>query len=344
MLSQKSLVLPVWLYYLVLAVAAAAAASNSSLPLSSRTIFEFEESGIWLENIAIRSNGDLLITQTIPNASLYTLKAPYSQNPELTLLHTLDSPIGFLGIAETSPDTFVIVSTGVVNITTPIPRTGALWEVSFHNDISMIRKFIDTPRILYPNGMTSPPGSLVVLEADCHGGAVIRSDTRTDASSIALRDTEMAPVANASLELGVNGVHYHDGYLYWSNSDLGSVFRTRFTDEGYPVAADGGVELVGKVNSTVIDDFILNDAGVCWVATETNEIVAIGKDGLVQVVAGSPNELTVAGTTAVAFGRTADDRKTLYAVAHDTEFFPRSNGFRQFAKVVAIDTSSYNIT
>ena len=54
------------------------------------------------------------------------------------------------------------------------------------------------------------------------------------------------------------------------------------------------------------------------------------------VVAGSVGEGTVAGDTAAAFGRTAQDADTLYVV---TSGSPKTPALTEGGKVVAVDTS-----
>ena len=51
-----------------------------NLPLPVRTIAQLDAVPSWLENIAVRSNGDLLVTQLSPAPALLTIKGPSSAN------------------------------------------------------------------------------------------------------------------------------------------------------------------------------------------------------------------------------------------------------------------------
>lgn len=87
--------------------------NNNTRPLPHKTIFQFNSTGTFLENIAVRQrNGDLVLTLFHPApASLWTLQAPYSALPRMALVHTFEDAEALVGIAETGPpDTFVVAT------------------------------------------------------------------------------------------------------------------------------------------------------------------------------------------------------------------------------------------
>ncbi|TGJ81933.1 hypothetical protein E0Z10_g6823 [Xylaria hypoxylon] len=309
--------------------------------LPTHDVFQFNDTGTWLENIAVRPNGDLLVTMFTPTPSLYTLKRPYSPTREFSLLHTFDNATALLGITETDTDTFAIISTQLNDASLPIPGSSAIWEVSFRDHKLNTQKITGLPDLVLPNGITSIPGSSTVLVADCLLGNVTRCNTKTGATEVVLARPETAPLPDEAESLGVNGIHYRDGYLYWSNSALVSIFRIRVDKHGNP-APDAVVETVGQIDASFIDDFALDHAGTAWVATNReNTIVALRSNGSSEVVAGSPTKFTVAGCTAAAFGRTAKDSKTLYVVTSGALRAP-INGVAEPAKIVAVDTSRFS--
>ncbi|KAI0535266.1 hypothetical protein GGR58DRAFT_479769 [Xylaria digitata] len=316
-----------------------AGAASSALP--SQNIYQFPDVGTWLENIAVRPNGDLLVTMLSPTPSLYTLKQPYSSSREFSLLHTFDNATGLLGITETSDDTFAIISTKLTDGTVPVPGSSAIWEVAFSSNTVNTRKIASLPQLELPNGATlSIPGSTGVLIADCLGGTVTRCDTQTGATEVVLQRAETMPIPNEAESLGINGMHYQNGYLYWSNTALVSIYRIRVDSNGIPIA-NAAVETVGKINASFVDDFALDSAGTSWVATNPNNtVVALRSDGSSQIVLGDPSKLTVAGVTAGAFGRTTYDSKTLYVTTNGAIRAP-VNGVTEPAKIVAVDTSSF---
>ncbi|KAI1735682.1 hypothetical protein F4680DRAFT_434819 [Xylaria scruposa] len=304
----------------------------------AHNVFQFNETGTWLENIAVRANGDLLATMLNPTASLYTLKRPYSATREFSLLHTFENATGLLGITETSSDNFAILSIQLGNSPSSAPGSSTIWGVSFEHDAFKTRKIASLPDVLVPNGITSIPDSSAVLLSDSSGGTITRCDTLTGTCEIVLKRTETAPAPGNVEPTGINGIHYRDGYIYWSNSNLVSIFRIPVDREGYPVAEEEP-EIVGKVDALFIDDFAEDFAGRFYIATGTNNtIVELQQGGSSKVVAGSLTELTVAGSTAAAFGRTAEDSRILYVTTNGAIKAP-VNGKTEPAKIVAIDTS-----
>lgn len=85
---------------------------NVNLPLPARTVAQLDTVPTWLENIAIRANGDLLVTQLAPAPVLYTVKNPSSKHAVLEPIYQWHEPnvTILLGIIETFPDTFAIIA------------------------------------------------------------------------------------------------------------------------------------------------------------------------------------------------------------------------------------------
>lgn len=308
--------------------------------LPTRRVFQLNQTGTWLENIAVRHNGDLLVSLLLPTASLYTLKRPYSSSRTFSLLHTFDNATGLLGITETCADTFAVLSIQFGETSSPVPGSATIWDVAFNNDKLLTKKVTNIPDILVPNGIASIPGSSAVFVADSTGGAITRCDTRTATCALFLNTTQTAPAPGSSRPTGVNGIHYRHGYLYWSNSNLVSIFRIRLGNDGYP-PSNACVETVGKVDATFIDDFAIDDDGRFWIAANSNNtIIALRDKGSSEVVAGSLADLAIAGPTSAAFGRTVRDGKTLYVVTNGASSGP-VNGVTEPAKIVAVDTSEF---
>lgn len=116
---------------------------------------------------------------------------------------------------------------------------------------------------------------------------------------------------------GVNGVHVGGGWLYFTNTDKG-LFRVAV---GEDERVKEEVKLVSGFRGA--DDFALgmkgeevivanHDGGgmVQRVKTATGEAVKV------EVAGGKDAELLLLGITAVAFGWTERDRKTLYVVTN----------------------------
>src|SRR3569833_4496316 len=87
---------------------------SSSLPASirappSRSVIRFNDVPTWVENIAARANGNLLLTLIHPNASLYQVENPSSRSPTLSLAHHIEEVDGLLGITVSSSVLFFVL-------------------------------------------------------------------------------------------------------------------------------------------------------------------------------------------------------------------------------------------
>ncbi|KAJ2997290.1 hypothetical protein NUW58_g689 [Xylaria curta] len=316
----------------------------ANLPLPSRTIFQLDDSvpGSWFENIAIRQNGDLLVTLLQPSASIYSIRRPLSDSPEISII-SIENANGLLGIAETSPDIFAVVGGKFSSLAVPIPGTMAIWEINFRGPKPTTRLVAELPEAGSLNGIASLPSrsSPVILAADNGIEQVWRVDLKTSEYEMAAEVPEMKAVPNATLPLGVNGVKIRDGYLYFSNSNLASIFRLRIDENG--VAVKGAeAELVAKFNAENIDDFVIDEKGNCWATTNfqnTVDVAQMGSPG--KVVVGKSTELTVAGDTALALGRTKRDKNIVYVVTGGALGRPVNGTVTEPAKVVAIDRTEF---
>lgn len=340
---------------------AASSNSSSSSTLPSRTIYQFPTNGSWAENIAVRANGNLLVTLFLPAAELWQI--PPAAPDGATRVHTFAGATSLLGIAETAPDVFVLAaadySSGTAN------GTSALWEVRFPSDDddddaadATVRRVTGLPDALVANGVAAAPDGSAALVADSQAGLVWRVDTATGAVATAVSVPEMAsPLGtNTSSRVGINGIKVvvaaaaacdgddddsSDGgaYLYFDNSDAASVYRVPITAAGYADdAAGAAVETVADLRldgETFIDDFTFGpDGAAIWAMTNHNSTVCRVdvRTGESIVVASS-----LFGDTAGAFGRTDDDAQILYVVTSgEVDSAPVEPG-----KVVALDTSGF---
>ena len=317
-------------------------ARGDSLPLPYRDMYQFSDPRTWVENIAVRPNGDLLVTILFPAAQLYLVQRPYSDQPSVSLVHDFrDQVQGLLGIAETRPDTFLVA--GSRTNPTAQPNASAVFEVTLngapHNGTATTATTTSTSARLVANiteasvlnGATAlrgcGRGHDILLVADSVLGQVFRVDATTGHYDVAIKVPEMQGTPT-----GINGLKVHEGHLYFSNSVTLSIYRLKITPDGS--AAEGAaVETVATVAGEVfLDDFAIGADGTLWAASNRgNTTYAIGPGGkkVVPVLGGADSDV-VRGDTAAAFGRTEQDRHVLYI----TTSMP--------GKVVAADTSRYH--
>lgn len=326
-----------------------------ALPLPARTVAQLANTPTWLENIAVRANGDLLVTQLAPAPVLYTVKNPASKNAVLEPIyqwHETNVSI-LLGVIETFPDTFAVVAGNATANATGYPGTFSVWQVKFDSLASStprVRKLANVPAAKFLNGIIPlPEDPSIVLIPDSQFGLLFRLDTRTGVSKVIAQGPEFNPYPerqNKTVGFGINGVRIRDGYLYFTNSNLVAVYRVRITKDGY--IAQGGkapVELYAdlSVATTFVDDFTFSADGTIWaVSNDGNTIVAAAPGGkVVKEVAGRRDQLTIAGGTAAAFGRGKEDKRVLYVSTAGGLDAPVNGTVVEPGKVVAVDTEGW---
>lgn len=303
------------------------------------------EPGFWFENIAVRPNGDLLITQFLPTAEIITVKNPYSDRAESETLLTL--PLAHvLGIdrfstGKNTDEQYLIVGDNE-------DKSCSAFTVSFDKGSSgkpSLSRVIDfDANTTFVNGVAAVSDrDNIVLVADSSGHVGRLDISAGTFDTFAFNFPEMKPNQDSPtpLILGVNGIHIRDGYLYFSNTNLASIYRVSITREGFP---SGGArpEIITNVTTVGIqgvDDFNLDKFGNIYASTSADDKILY-----VKVPSGETTVVVqdgVAGNTAMAFGRKPGDTSTLYVVTTGVETeVPAAGGNKtQGAMVAAVDTS-----
>ncbi|KAF2825180.1 hypothetical protein CC86DRAFT_456431 [Ophiobolus disseminans] len=324
----------------------------TELPLPVRTVAQIDTAPAWLENIAVRANGDLLVTQLAPAPVLFTVKNPSFKNATLDPIYQFNVPNAstLLGITETYPDTFAIIAGNATPNADGYPGTFSVWSAKFPSPQTSkleIRKIANVPAAKFLNGViTLPERTEILIIPDSQYGLLFRLDTRTGRSEVIADRPEFKPYPerqNKTVGFGINGVRIRDGYLYFSNSNLVKIFRVRLTRDGY--VGQAPVEVYADLNAatTFVDDFTFAGDGTLWaVSNDGNTVVVVGPGGKkVREVAGASDALTIAGGTAGAFGRGAGDREVLYVCTAGGLDAPVNGTVVEAGKIVAIDTRGY---
>jgi hypothetical protein len=320
-------------------------ASTTDLPLPTHVLHEFPKPS-WIENLAVRSNGQLLFT-VLTSPDLYLLDPSKPSKP--ILIRSFDGYLGLLGITEIESDIFYVAA-GNFNISTFDTGTGsyAVWEVDMRNfslDNSLasglqIKKIVDIPEAVLLNGMetfSGPASEPFALVADSGLGVVWKVDPKTGKYSTFVAVQEMKPPAEG-MPIGINGIKIRDGYLYWSNSGLQLFCRIAIGEDG----AKGETEVVKK--DVFTDDFVFDDKGNAWLAQNVfNTIGVLMMDGNVVTAAGKADQLTVAGPTACRFGRGPEDQHMLYVATTGGIGAPINGTEFEGAKVISVDTRAFGM-
>lgn len=284
--------------------------ADSGVHLSSNVqrIYQFPN-GTWVENIAVRYNGNLLVT-LVNVPELWEISDPSSSLEQhqqnittATLIHSFYGVEYLTGITEMEPDVFIVAS----------PRV--IWRVDFraamHDPGPRITEIITVPGALNLNGMTTFDVTKgLVLIADSMLGVVWRVNTRTGESVIVLEDERtMAGDFSLGPLVGINGVKVNGDHVYYNNCPRRLYCRVR-VDLATGTAV-GPYEMISE--NTMGDDFALDRFGVGYLAGLIDNIVTmVYPNGTHRVIAGARNSRELAGATAAAFGRAKSDKNVLY--------------------------------
>lgn len=349
------------------AIASCECSSQATLPLPTRNVYQFSTE-TWIENLAVRPNGDLLlivdedVTNPVHPVSLYQLTSPATLQPELSLVYSF--PLGtVLGITEFQPEVYAVLAENFTGTFEAVPGTVHLYTFDFTKDneqpsVSDVMVQLPNTTGIGPDGITALPGQPdTVLVADMYASLVWAVNITTGASTVFAQTPEMAQVHNYT-NMGINGLRVgDDDYLYFTNSDLKCVYRLPLADPEEcpgPSQNQDHVELVANltgVSPIFIDDFAIGKDGTLWVTSSgpQNVVVAVRTDGRggfqePVVVAGGINSTAVQGDVGAAFGRGHSDRDILY-VTTNGGLWGAGLGLNQTAtepgKVAAVDTTCF---
>lgn len=314
--------------------------ANASAPAPARTVYQFAN-GTWVENVAVRPNGNLLVTLLAPHPDLYEID-PSTDPASATLVRRFAGYANLLGIAEARPDIFALVAAN-----SSVRGSHAVWTADFNGDEASgpeVAKAADVPEAVLLNGLAALPGGGAVLVSDTWQGNVRRVGLRDGKVDVVLEDVAtMAPPPNASA-LGINGVRFSeaDGFLYYVNSYKQLVARVE-VDEASGEAV-GPFEVL--VSGVFGDDFALGrGGGVAYVAEGWREDVVrveLRAGGEKEVVVGGLHETTVAGATSAAWGRRKGvDEGVLYVTTCGAQEVPVNGTYTEGGKIVAVDVGSW---
>jgi hypothetical protein len=279
--------------------AAPSIAETVSKSASITKIYQFGK-GTWVENIAVRSNGNLVVV-------LYDRPEVWEVNPfipdaEAKMLNQFEDATRITGITEPVADNFVVmVSMKAGGFT--------IWNLDLTSSQTNATQVIATvPGAGSLNGLTTL-SSTMALAADTGKGVVHRFDLARGETSVVLRDPTMSlPIVGG----GINGVRYRAGFLYYTNSLRGMLARIPIDATTAEATGPSEVLASGLIG---IDDFALGHSDdeffvMDWVRSRilkviaggTKEVLAAGSDG-------------VAWPTSAQFGRTDADRNTIYVTS-----------------------------
>ncbi|MCJ1403251.1 hypothetical protein MMC11_006474 [Xylographa trunciseda] len=305
------------------------------LPLPIHIIHEFPL-GTWVENLAIRANGQILAT-LITAPELYQVDPSGSLPP--ILVHTFPDVSSLLGIVETGPDIFHLIAGNWTPSTVSSTRGSySIWRVALADHLpATVKKVVSLPAAGFLNGMVNLDSAAgLVLVADSLLGVVWRVDLHTGAAAIVIDDPLTA--TSGTLVLGVNGLKIRGPYLYFTNSDLEIFARVPIHPDGSPA----GPAHVLATGLTGIDDFHFDAAGNAFIAQDLANQLCYLPDGAANasVLVGSPDTYVLGGPTACQFGRGKNDRRSLYVTSNGGATLYATGAFVEGGRVSRVDVGA----
>ncbi|KAF4993923.1 hypothetical protein FDECE_13274 [Fusarium decemcellulare] len=293
-----------------------------------------------IENLTILPNGTVIVCNAL-TGDLYSINPLDRHSRKNPYLFTSFAPYSsaIFGLASPGPNTIVATAnnftwkTGVVE-----PGSNVVQHVTV-TKYGVKTKAFPIPSAKWLNGLTPVPGAPhYLLIADCIAGSLLRLDTRTGHVKTVLSDPLFAPVPDptSALLLGINGVHVHGGWLYFTNTNQGLYGRLAITHDGLAVGKPAEVVAHG-INGSTFDDFVLRRDGVGFLATAMGgptgieEITPSGKGRMeASWEYGSPD---ISQPVSAVFGQTRRDRDTLYFVTAGSYVGPnpKSTGAQLFS-------------
>lgn len=271
-----------------------------------------------LENIAVRSNGQLIVT--CANMDTVFIFDPSEDDVEPKTIDTWPPGYSALGITEVYPD-FFAVNVGTLNssnLTTVGPAEGtySIWTLNFtESNTPVAQKFIDLPQAGLLNGLTTVPGSGVIFTADQVNGTIFRIDMATAEASITIDSPLLGSQAYYNDNtLGLNGLRYHGQHLYVTDSSSAIFGRYQLSQDG--AWSWGGLELLGQIEqngTTNYDDLAVDGAGNAYVCIHPNALSLVQPD-LTQTIFYIDETERFNTPAAVVFGRGDRANDTLYVV------------------------------
>lgn len=293
---------------------------------SLSTIYRFP-SGSWVENLAVRSNGKILVV-LFSQPEVYEIN-PFRHPPTAELIARFDNAIGVQGIAELEDglDVFAVM-----------PLTGStysLWTVDVRawddgrreTVKSEVIKRIEGVGLL--NGLTRFTES-ELLASDSNMGTVVSLNITSRTSSVVLKDETMLGIP--LIGAGINGLREHSGNLYYTNLFKGIVCRIPI--DSLDAIQSGPVQIIGS-GLGLLDDLAVGDDNSIYVAQYLSGSVArLDQNGSVQTVAQGLDQ-----PTSAQFGRTVEDRNILYVSSSGNPLGVIFRGAFDGGKVYAIDMS-----
>lgn len=255
----------------------------------------------FLENLAVAADGTLFVTSHEAGQILQVSPAGAQ-----SILTSTDGKVTGIALA---PDGGLIV-TGW-----DAAGQSVILHVSLDGSIEQLAAL---PEAMFLNGMT-PLTAEQYVTADSYKGCIWQFDWATRQVSTWLEHPLLARSSPDNPFPAANGIKRFGDTLYVSNTEKMLLLKIPITADNQPG------EPVVFITPTNIDDFAFDTDGNLYAATHIyNSVLRISPTGATTTIAQA--EQGVIGSTAVAFGRSAEDATSIYVVTNGGMFLPPPGG------------------
>lgn len=314
----------------------------SSAPALS-TIYQFPAaSGAWVENIAERPNGQLLVTRMF-TPELWLID-PATGSAEL--VYSFPDVNSVTGITPTGNEDEFAVAVGNVDAATFTPAAGSwsTWRVNLSGSKATASLITELPKATFLNGMGAfnAGESKGLLITDSVVGGIWAVDLATGANSLALQDDTMIAPAGATFAVGIDGFRIKGDSLYYSVF-AGGVLRR--IDVVFPSAADlaAGTATLEQIaveelanTGGSFDDFDVTADGTVYITTNPeNTVVKVAAGGgKPTLVAGNLKSLDLIGASSALLSKVAAN--VLYVTTSGGVAAPVNGTLSEAGKIMKI--------
>ncbi|KAJ5794362.1 hypothetical protein N7457_000961 [Penicillium paradoxum] len=284
--------------------------------------------GTWVENIAVRPNGNLLVA-LLSTPELWEIDpSPLNgtRDSPAHLVHHFDGAEDVDGITELSPDIYaVIVSNSVWTIDLRDPGSAS-------NPVLVAKLPAG-----FLNGMATLNEGQAVAITDSQLGLVWRLDVRTGEYGVIHQHETMAANNDVGFLLGINGLKIVNNYMYYTNTPKRIFCRVRIdTRTGRALSA---YEVIS--HDMLADDFAIDPAGIGYLAGWMDDVVTrVFPNGYHEIIAGLKGSRDFMTATAAAFGRTQNDWNVLYVTTGGETRNPVHRTNTRGGKVMAVSVGA----
>ncbi len=177
---------------------------------------------------------------------------------------------------------------------------GYIWRIHSGQPAEL---WVEVPDAVFMNGCTPHLDGRTLLVCESVTGRILAIDQKEKRWGVWLQDDRLRP--RSAQTPGANGIKLHDGWAWISITDQDRLVRSK-------IAADGSAGPLEAVAEKLrADDFAFGESGAAYIATHPAQtVLRLHPDGKRETIAG-PLEGAV-GSAACAFGRRAEDCKSLY--------------------------------